>query len=203
MIRSLTSMNLLMSSKMWATDKGFVTFFVFIRFLSSMCSLMLSKSWVLITSIASFCTFIRFLCSKHLLIFRKCWVVIKGFATFCTFIRFLSSMNSLMLNKMWATDKCFATFCTLERFPSCMTEEGEWATLRPTRGIVRSRVGRGQKHRYVGAGPVGAEPCLPSPPLLSILGLLVLLSSCASFLCLLMPLNLFDSFWSRAASCLF
>ena len=28
-----------------------------------------------------------------------------------------------------------------------------------------------------------AEPCLPSPPLLSILGLLVLLSSCASFLC--------------------
>ena len=64
-------------------------------------------------------------------------------------------------------------------------------------------VGRGRKRRYVGAGPVGAEPCRPPPPLLSILGLLVLLSSCASFLCLLMPLNLFDSFWSRAASCLF
>ena len=175
MIRSLTSMNLMMSSKMWAMDKGFVTFFAFIRFLSSMCSLMLSKGWVLITGFASFCTFIRFLCSKYL----------------------------LMLNKMWATDKCFATFCTLERFPSCMTEEGEWATPRPTRGVVRSRVGRGQKHRYVGAGPVGAEPCLPSPPLLSILGLLVLLSSCASFLYLFMPLNLFDSFWSRAASCLF
>ena len=203
MIRSLTSMNSLMSTKMRAMDKVFVTFFAFMKFLSSMCSLMWSKSWVLITGFAKFSTFIRFLCSMHLLILRKCWAVIKGFATFCTFIRFLSSMNSLMLSKMWATDKCFATFCTLERFPSCMTEEGEWATPRPTRGVVRSRVGRGQKHRYVGAGPVGAEPCLPSPPLLSILGLLVLLSSYASFLYLFMPLNLFDSFWSRAASCLF
>ena len=65
------------------------------------------------------------------------------------------------------------------------------------------RVGRGRKRRYLWAGPVGTGPCLPSAPPLSVLGLLVLLSSCASFLCLLMPLNLFDFLWSRAASCLF
>ena len=203
MRRSLPRMNSLRSSKNWAKAKGFVTFFTYINFLSSMNSLMFNKVWVAWKGFATFWTFIRFLSSMNSPMFNKAWVVSKGFATFCTFIRFLSSMNSLMLNKMWATDKCFATFCTLERFPSCMTEEGEWATPRPTRGVVRSRVGRGQKHRHVGAGPVGAEPCLPSPPLLSILGLLVLLSSCASFLYLFMPLNLFDSFWSRAASCLF
>ena len=44
------------------------------------------------------------------------------------------------------------------------------------------RVGRGRKRRYLWAGPVGAESCLPSTPPLSVLGLLVLLSSCASFL---------------------
>ena len=65
------------------------------------------------------------------------------------------------------------------------------------------RVGRGRKRRYLWAGPVGAESCLPSTPPLSVLGLLVLMSSCASILCLLMPLNLFDFLWSRAASCLF
>ena len=43
-------------------------------------------------------------------------------------------------------------------------------------------VGRGRKRRYLWAGPVGAESCLPSTPPLSVLGLLVLLSSCASFL---------------------
>ena len=71
------------------------------------------------------------------------------------------------------------------------------------RGQREATLGRGRKRRYVGAGPVGTEPCLPSPPPLSVLGLLVLLSSCASFLCLLMPLNLFYFLWSRAASCLF
>ena len=55
--------------------------------------------------------------------------------------------------------------------------------------------------RRRGASGGGALP--PFTPPLSVLGLLVLLSGCVSFLCLLIPLNLFGFLWSRAASCLF
>ena len=83
------------------------------------------------------------------------------------------------------------------------TEEGDCATPQPTRGDVMGEGGT-RPEAHVRRGWASGGGALPPLTLsLSVLGLLVLLSSCASFLCLLIPLNLFDFLWSRAASCLF
>ena len=81
------------------------------------------------------------------------------------------------------------------------TEEGECATPQPTRGDVRGEGETRAEAQIRSRAPVGAEPCIPSPSPLSVLGLLVLLSSCASFLYILMSVNLISSAAELLSAC--
>ena len=56
-IQLFTSMNSLMVSKLWTTNKGLSTFLTLIVFLTSVNSLMLSKFWVTNKSLSTFFTF--------------------------------------------------------------------------------------------------------------------------------------------------
>ena len=106
-LRSLRSMNSLMSSQLWARAKGFVRSFTFITFLCSMNSRMMSKCWVLLKAFPH-SVHLYGLPSMNSLMFSKSRTVHKGLATIYTFIMCLPHMNSVIFTKIWTGNKGFA-----------------------------------------------------------------------------------------------